>query len=276
MDILNKNVKHKTLGMGTIIAMDEANRITVKFLGKISKFQYPEAFEAFLVAEDIELQRAIQVEIQAKKDAVEVAKRIAAEKKKFDTELTKEVDVKRKVSAKDKKHAPVVRTEGKCLTYLVFQGGTFDDECKGQFIWAPKNTKAGGTCHHWDRLLDVREGDVILHCADGYIKAVSRAEGACEDCLRPLMEGAEEQWEMNGRIVKCDYTILKNPIKTAIFKDDILQYCQVKYAPFDKDGNGNMGYLYDIAPGLASIFLKAALSKNKVIEELEYIQWLLA
>ena len=275
MDILNKNVKHKTLGMGTIIAMDEANRITVKFAGKISKFQYPEAFEAFLVAEDIEVQSAIRVEIQSKKDAEEAARRTAVQTKVFVTESTKEVNVSKKASVNRKKYIPVVRTEGKHLTYLVFQGGTFDDECKGQFIWAPKNTKTGGTCHHWDRLMDIREGDIILHCADGYIKAISRAKGACEDCLRPLMEGAEEQWEKDGRKVECDYTVLKTPIKTAIYKDDILQYCQVKYAPFDKDGNGNMGYLYDIAPGLASVFLKAASDENKVIEELDYIQWLL-
>ncbi|WP_431834884.1 transposase, partial [Gallibacterium anatis] len=26
--------------------------------------------------------------------------------------------------------------------------------------------------HHWDRLMDVREGDVIFHCADGFIQAI--------------------------------------------------------------------------------------------------------
>ncbi len=47
------------------------------------------------------------------------------------------------------------------------------------------------------------------------------------------------------------------------------------YTPFDKDGNGNMGYLYDIDPRLASIFLQAAAEKNENVKDLDYIQFLL-
>ena len=66
-----------------------------------------------------------------------------------------------------------------------------------------------------------------------------------------------------------------DPIKTSEYRDDVLKYCQVKYAPFNKDGNGNMGYLYDIDPKLASVFLKASANKNADLGNLNYIQWLI-
>jgi len=45
------------------------------------------------------------------------------------------------------------------------------------------------------------------------------------------------------RKVEVEYTFLDNPVRTAECRDMIIQYCRVKYAPFDKDGNGNRGYL---------------------------------
>ena len=89
----------------------------------------------------------------------------------------------RKTTSKPVKR--IERVEGQHLTFLVFQGSTFAKEYKGGYIWAPKYTQAGGTCHHWDRLLDVREGDIILHCADGHIEAISVAKGPCFDAESP-------------------------------------------------------------------------------------------
>jgi hypothetical protein len=278
MDILNISVKHKTLGTGKVIEFDGTSYLTAQFASKTTKFQFPEVFERFLTAEDDNVQAHILAEIQSKKDAEESAKQSAAEVAAFSAKQAQEAAAAKKPSGgpQAKKYVPIARKEGQHLTYLVFQGNTFDDECKGQFIWAPKYTKGGGTCHHWDRLMDVREGDVILHCADGYIKAVSRAKGPYHEYPRPNMEGAEELWEKDGRMIDCDYTVIPKPIKTSVYKEDILQFCQVKYAPFDKDGNGNMGYLFDIAPGLASTFLKASAKSNKVVADLDYIQWLIS
>lgn len=273
MDILDIYVKHKTLGTGKVIEFDGTSYLTAQFASKTNKFQFPEAFEKFLTAEDDNVQAYILAEIQSKKDTEEAAAEAAA----LAVNQAQEAAAAKKPSGglQAKKYVPIVRKEGQHLTYLVFQGNTFDDECNGQFIWAPKYTKGGGTRHHWDRLMDVREGDVILHCEDGYIKALSRAKGPYHECPRPNMEGAEELWEKDGRMVDCDYTVIPKPIKTSVYKGAILQFCQVKYAPFDKDENGNMGYLFDIAPGLASTFLKATAKSNKVVADLDYIQWLI-
>lgn len=145
-----------------------------------------------------------------------------------------------------------------------------------EFIWAPKCTKGGGTCHHWDRLMNVREGDIIFHCADGYIQAISRAKGSCMDSARPdKTSGDWTMWEKDGRRVDCEYHQLKKPIKHGAYKETIIKYCGVKYAPFDKDGNGNMGYLFDLNKELAAFFMNEIIKKNPEVVDLDYVKFLL-
>ena len=59
------------------------------------------------------------------------------------------------------------------------------------------------------------------------------------------------------------------------YKDTIKEYCNVKYAPFDKDGNGNMGYLFDIDPRLAAFFVQEIAKKNAGIIDLDFLRFLL-
>ena len=63
-------------------------------------------------------------------------------------------------------------------------------------------------------------------------------------------------------------------IKPSIKKDNTPK--KIKYAPFDKDGNGNMGYLFEINPDLVRFFLEETLKKNGYLLELDYVQELLA
>lgn len=282
MNLVGQKIKHKAYGVGTVIEMEDAGHITIEFPVKTSTFQYPQAFESYLTAEDDKLQEEIIRELQTKKDAEAAEKAAKAAAAEEAARLAREAEqASKKGSYSEKKYVPVKREEGKALTFLVFQGGTFAEESKSQSIWAPIYTAAGTTVFYWESLMNVREGDVILHCADGYIKAVSRAKGSYYDCDRPeyFMEDAEKLPDPNlykhGRKVDLEYTILGTPIRTADYRDSILDYCRVKYAPFDKDGNGNMGYLYDMDSRLASVFLQAAAEKNPELKELDYIHWLL-
>lgn len=168
------------------------------------------------------------------------------------------------------------RVDGQPLTYLVFQGDTYNEERTGQFIWAPKYTKDGRTMHHWERLTDLREGDVIFHCSNGFILAVSRVKGSCEDSARPDSNtGDWTNWEKDGRRVDCDYYVLKTPLKHGAYKSKILEYCNVKYAPFDKAGNGNMGYLYELNQSLASFFIQKIAENNPQVIDLDYLKFIL-
>lgn len=71
---------------------------------------------------------------------------------------------------------------------------------------------------------DVREGDIILHGCDGYVKAISVAKTSCFKCMQPEELAIEGLWDSDGGMVKCDYTKIENPIKTADFKDDIIRF----------------------------------------------------
>lgn len=280
VDLINKKVKHRIWGVGTVIDQDESY-ITIEFLSKISKFQYPQAFEGFLIPEDSAVLNAIKNEIEEAKAAAEAAKAEKATKRAIE-EATKLAAIQAKAAASGikleskKAYTPTARVDGQALTFLVFQGDTYDEEYKGQFLWAPKYTKSGTTCHHWERLRNVREGDVIFHCSNGYIMAISRAKAACEDSARPdQTTGDWTQWEKDGRRINCEYHQLKTPLKYGKYKDKILEYCSMKYAPFDKFGNGNMGYLFELNSNLAAFFIKEIALLNAEVIELDYLRFLL-
>ena len=51
LNLLNEKVSHKSLGEGTVVAVDE-EVITVQFARKTSKFTFPAAFDKFLTAQN--------------------------------------------------------------------------------------------------------------------------------------------------------------------------------------------------------------------------------
>lgn len=227
-------------------------------------------FKDFLVPEDDTILNAINKDIKE------------AEIKKEEEKATKLADIQAQATLAEKKsgtikrYTPSERIEGHVLTYLVFQGDTYDEECKGQFMWAPKYTKGGTICHHWDRLMDVREGDIIFHCSNRYIMAISRAKSAFQDSARP--DQTKDDWmqrEKDGRRIDCEYYTLKTPLNHGKFKNKIIEYSNVKYAPFDKHGNGNMGYLFELNSNLASFFVKEIAKENADVLDLDYLQFLL-
>ena len=286
MNLLSQKVTHRVFGIGTIVAQDDAY-ITAEFAAKTSRFLYPgpDTFTKFLQAEDKAIQEAILQEIAEAKaleeeaqrrltQAVQAAAQACAEARQV-TEKASKKQTKRPSSPR-KAIIKRERLPGQRMTFYVFQGSTFDQEsCEG-YIWAPSANKEGNTFHYWERLLEVYPGDIILHGCHGFVRAVSVARCEAYGCDRPNELSAEAMWDLDGRRVDCTYTILKNPLKTGNFKEDIVRLCSAKYAPFDKDGNGNMGYLFEINRELARIFLRAAIEANVYLKDIDYIQELLS
>lgn len=268
MNLIGCNVKHKTFGTGKVVAQDE-NHISIEFSTKTASFQYPLAFDKFLEIVDETAREEIQSDLKAKKEDLE-AERVHRTSIWADEVLK----IYEGGEYEEKKYVPIKRTEGSVLTFLVFQGGIFNIQSKEQYIWAPVYNAAGDHIFYWDNIMNIREGDIIIHAAGGYIKAVSRAMGSCYEFDNPY-DIFDNPIYKDGKRVDLDVTVLKNPIITSDYKDEIVRYCNVKYAPFDKNGNGNRGYLYDVDPKLASVFLKGAVKNNEEISSLDYIQWLL-
>lgn len=279
MNLIDCKVIHMTLGTGNVIAQDDSY-VTVTFANKTCKFVYPDVFTSFLTFENPTVQMAIQKEITDAKEAAEAKEHAEkVDKQRAEEQRLAEVAAKRATittSAYKKVASEQTRIPGKRMTFFVFQGTTYDRESRGGYIWAPISNKAGNTFHHWDRLLDVFPGDIILHGYDGYVQAVSTAISACYNCNQPVELSSEELWDKEGRRVDCDYIKIRNPVKTADFVEDIIRLCNVKYAPFDKYGSGNMGYLFEINRDLAQIFLRASVSLNPQLGEIDYIKDLLS
>lgn len=272
MELVGKRVNHSKWGSGQITDIDDSNRITVEFGEKTGKFEFPCAFETFIKAEDVNLQQEIEKLI--------VEKHVEKTRKK--EERYKELSVQGRYAGggsssdyDEKKFVPTKRIEGHALTFYCSQGFYFEPESELGLIWAPLYTHDGRSLYYWDNVMNVREGDIIIHGADGMIKAISRVKGPYTDSINPFKDWDKDTSSDEGRKVECDYKILMNPIATADFREDIIKYCQVKYAPFDKNGNGNSGYFFDLDAHLASIFVRAAMKKNPDVAKVEYLQWLL-
>ena len=94
--------------------------------------------------------------------------------------------------------------------WWVNQGRTYADGLKQGCIWAPKTGQGGRRLSHWDRVGQVRQGDIIVHYS-GSVRALGRAVSDATDDQRPYA-GGDPQWSEDGRLVKVDYVPLPMPI----------------------------------------------------------------
>ena len=62
-----------------------------------------------------------------------------------------------------------------------------------------------------------------------------------------------------GFLVYCDYTYINDPISAWDYTEVIKQYSHVKYSPFNSNGTGNLGYLYELDQRLAAFFLEESI-----------------
>lgn len=162
------------------------------------------------------------------------------------------------------------RYNGIALFY-VFQNETmFANESAAKFIWAPFESN-GKDPHHWQRLENVKKGDLIFHGVGGYIRAISVVASKCYQDKNIYQAGLE-----SGRKVDCEYVHLLRPLYTQNYKREIITYCANKlYQPFNKNGTGNQGYLFDIDRQLATIFINEICKYNPNVKQLVPIKTLL-
>ena len=157
-----------------------------------------------------------------------------------------------------------VRHNGKAI-FFVFQNQDFQIEFNHGYICAPYYATDRSVPHHWLRLVQVRKGDIILHGVVGHILAVSEAKGGCYDFT--------DAYGSEGRKIDCEYHLLNKPLRTADYKKEIIHYCSgLEYQPFNKNGDGNQGYLFDIRSELAIIFIKEIVRVNPALKTKPFLQ----
>lgn len=155
--------------------------------------------------------------------------------------------------------------------FYVFQGKTFEKELSEGFIFAPYSKNR--TFHYWERMSEVRTGDIILHGAMGSIVAISEAQGS-EYKIR--MPNFAREWENYGpyaRRIDINVCYPLFPIDTSAYRDMIIELCRnEKYAPFNKIGGGNQGYLYDLPKKLGAFFIRLLIARNAELKDVPFIQ----
>lgn len=272
MDLIGLEATHITWGKGRIVEKNNTS-ITIDFssVGQ-KKLIYPDAFKKFLRFVDEAAQAEYEKEIAEIAAARENAARNSAEAEESENRPVV-VQVNPVNTERVRETIPQTRIAGSPFTFLVFQGSTFEEESSGGYIWAPINSRDGRSLHHWERLLELRLGDVIFHCADGKIRAISCVVGEAQNCIRP---GEYENWEMEGRKVECKYYVLEHPLNYRDYRNTIIEHCdQITYAPFNRNGDGNLGYLYELKLELARFFLSKIQTSNPSIADLPYLSFLI-
>ena len=138
--------------------------------------------------------------------------------------------------------------------FWVFQNQTFEDEYRDEFIFAPYHGP-----HHWERLKEVKQGDIIIHSYHAEVVAVSVAKGSAYSWTRP--DGAY------GRRIDCEYHILKSSLNTSARNNENKRLCAgATYQPFNLNGTGNQGYLYEMTAKLRDYYIQEIKKYNPYID----------
>ena len=168
---------------------------------------------------------------------------------------------------------PTSRLKAHGLVYWVFQGDHYEQESAGNYVFAPVYNNEGDEIHTYYRLTELRPGDVLLHARGGYINAIS----IVQDRYSMIDHDIYTMEKKPCRKVPTKYTLLANPLKHGNYKNEIKAICAgLKYAPFDKNGDGNQGYLYEIPYKLSQIFLKEIIVDNPGIASNPSVQEILS
>lgn len=162
MTVIGEKVKSPKLGVGTVIEQNSSH-ITVQFATKTSQFQFPDAFERFLIAEDPKIQKTMMEQINAIKEA-ELQRRAAEDAVRKAEEENKQAASQAKARGQGKKAKSIddMFSEDYHVDYLARQPILTYQQVEEQF-----GIKITG----FGRGINVTPSKVIL------ISSISKADG---------------------------------------------------------------------------------------------------
>jgi hypothetical protein len=146
--------------------------------------------------------------------------------------------------------------------FIVFRGNSYTD-ARSNYIWARKYDSSGRTQHHWERIIEVDPGDIVFQYKDGCIRAVGTAISKCYDEKRDIMTDTGVKNNCEGRRIDLNAMVLDEPIRVSDLKQTIIKYRKEKYSAFNKNGEANQGYLYELEPEIFDLFMNQLDSKYK-------------
>ncbi|WP_168188588.1 McrB family protein [Thermoflavimicrobium daqui] len=121
--------------------------------------------------------------------------------------------------------------------WWVNQGELIEEEHKEGIIWTPIQPVNGRFYYYWGNIIEVEEGDILLHYAKGKIQYVSQVISPVEE-FKPKADLGEM-----GRLVRTTYHALE-PAIDVYTMIDLLKGLKIEQGPVDQQGRIKPGYLY--------------------------------
>lgn len=153
--------------------------------------------------------------------------------------------------------------------FFVFQNKSYKEERTGSYLWAPQKNQKGQRVSHWSEMENVKKGDIIFNSYNAEMLSIIVVK---EDSIiheKPADLDNIESWEKEGWIVYGDYYDLKVPLVYKEHMDEILNLQGERYAPFNKIGRGNTGYLFKVTPQLAEyLFSLIGIQNGEVLDQI--------
>lgn len=161
---------------------------------------------------------------------------------------------------KGKESYTLVTRSNKYSNYLVNQTVTFGAEINNGIVWAPLQYK-GNTHYSWSILKDLKIGDKVFNSRHGKIEAISIVTERAIISKFPDAEKFSEElkdpkYKEDGWLVKCEYKRFSKPLKLNDYMGAREKFGGYRYAPFNKDGGYNEGYMFPLCEELANLFEK--------------------
>jgi len=128
--------------------------------------------------------------------------------------------------------------------YLVNQNKTYNEEVRGEYMWAPILDKVGKKQYHWEAMKGIKDGDLVLNYCDRKISSYCITKGSYYNQENPFK--GEELWRKDGRMVDCSYSHLSTPLMVDDHIEKLLELQEEKYGPFAKDRRIKQGYLFSL------------------------------
>jgi len=110
-------------------------------------------------------------------------------------------------------------------------------------------------------------GDIIFSVVRNNIVAIAMATSRAYEAIMPG-EFSQHGWDRNGWRVDAEYERVQYPIKVADIIEELIPYMSAGGAPFQHNGRGNQGYLYELDDTAGRIILDKLSNKNDIVTRL--------
>ena len=201
----------------------------------------------------LESKQAVELTIDIEKNPKQkiwIGKKVGDIYKIPNVDITYKIDVIEDLS---ETIAPLPPTSVKSRVFWVFQNQTYEDESKHGYIFAGFYGPPAR-----ERVKEVRRGHIIIHSYRAEVVAVSVAK----DSPYPWTRQDGEY----GRRVDCEYHRLRRTISTSARSSKNAALCAgAMYQPFNTNGTGNQGYLYDMTSKLRDYYISEIIKYNPYI-----------